>query len=226
MYVEMIEAVSVKFNCPLQTFDLKYPKTRNNYKLCSNGSGEIDDCMIPLALPVKCDTLPPSVPSSNGTPSPHQGTNDNDGRVVRANSIPQSPPEMRGWFSKEGNSMLASWKKRYFVLKDGGMGYYGDESLAKQYGNVALSNASTEIIEVKGNKRLIISTTGGRSYKLEGPDVTVLREWMENLERHIAYATTMTLISETSSMGGGKRPSFTERSKSFFSRKSRDSFDA
>lgn len=36
-------------------------------------------------------------------------------------------PIMQGWLSKEGGS-IKTWKRRYFVLKDGVLAYYKTES--------------------------------------------------------------------------------------------------
>lgn len=36
-------------------------------------------------------------------------------------------PVMQGWLSKEGGS-IKTWKRRYFVLKDGVLAYYKTES--------------------------------------------------------------------------------------------------
>jgi hypothetical protein len=235
-YAKLIDAVSVKLEPRLQSSDLKFPKTRGNYKSVGGGS-DIDECTIPLP--------PASAPATNGAAGGGggggSGTNgtgpgagagaglvtDVDdappGRSARVDSLtPPLPPPMGGWLTKEGHSIMAGWKKRYFMLKEGAFGYYGNETLAKQYGNIALSNAGIQLV---GEKRLVIMTAAGTPYKLEGAEVGVLREWMEALERHIAYATTMTLLANTTGggAGGGGRASFTEKSekKSFFERMSR-----
>ena len=227
--------MSSRLSHPLQNAELKFPKTRNNYK--SVGSiVDVDECSIPIIVPGMITRSTTGASTTTTTTTTTTTINDETtitGRSARVDSLtPSLPPPMQGWLTKEGHSIMAGWKKRYFVLKEGGFGYYQNESLSKQYGNIALSNAGLEITEVKGVKRLVIMTSSGTPYKLEGADVGVLRDWMEALERHIAYATTMTLIT-TGSSATTKRPSFTEKSKSFFGRMSRttssdmrDSYDA
>lgn len=208
----MIDALSKRFNHPLQRDDLRFPKTRNNYKSAS-GTATPDECSIPIGQPPLNGTIAEKVVAA----------------VTVEPATPPVPPPKAGWLKKEGHSLLSSWKKRYFVLTDGTFGYFGDESLAKQYGNVALNNAGLELVEVKGVKRLVISTASGTLYKLEGAEVAVLREWMESLERHIAYATTMTLLNggENKDRNASKEGGFFRRmaSRGSFSRQSQDSIE-
>lgn len=216
VYAEMIDAISTHFGHDLQNSDLKFPKTRNNYK--TGSSGMIDECTIPISKELAMKML------SSGTKMSENG----NGLSLQSDSVaavatqvepstPPVPPRMGGWLTKEGHSMISSWKKRYFVLKDGALGYFSDETLAKQHGNIALSNATVEIADVKGTKRLIVTTAAGVLYKMEhkgsGPDDTILHVWMENLERHIAYASTMALLKEgdRSQSNGGERGSFFRR---------------
>ena len=209
----MIDAVSTRFKHPLQSDDLRFPKTRNNYK-SANGASTADECAIPIAQKANNGT--------NGSEKPAE-------TIVIEPETPPVPPPKAGWLKKEGHSLISSWKKRYFVLTDGTFGYFSDESLSKQYGNVALNNAGLELVEVKGVKRLIISTSSGRLYKLEGAEVAVLRDWMEALERHIAYATTMTLlkIGDDRDRSASKETGFFRRmaSRGSFSRQSQDSIE-
>lgn len=214
LYVDMLEKISKKFNHPIQIFDLKYPKTRNNYKTGPNGGAVVDEMNIPINRESSVSK------SSNGRSSTNaeQPAEGPQGPRARQDSLtPNVPPQKGGWLTKEGH-MISSWKKRYFLLKEGIFGYYGDESLSKQHGTVDLINATVAIVDVKGVKRLVVTTAKGVLYKLEGGDVETLREWMEALERHIAYVSVMALINERGSSASERRPSITEKSKSFLSR--------
>lgn len=101
-------------------------------------------------------TLSPSTPSSSTEPKA-QSPLLMSLRPLQTPSAPRSPSPppgpnqtMEGYMQKEGGS-YKSWKKRYFVLKEGKVAYYADKEKGERVkkGEVAMSEVINVLPSVK-----------------------------------------------------------------------------
>jgi len=89
--------------------------------------------------------------------------------------------EKTGWLVKEGGS-FKSWKKRYFVLKNGELSYFknpGEEAL----GTVSLGGATSgiEITDSKKKPHCFQIVTPSRTYLLSADNDDDRKAWLEAL---------------------------------------------
>ena len=104
------------------------------------------------------------------------------------------PKVSAGWIMKEGQN-FKSWKRRFFILKEGVLTYYEKETVK---GSNVGENKLGEL-ELKGYKierphpeqMLLLSEkdTNARKLLLECSDDTCQKAWISALNEHIEYIT-------------------------------------
>ncbi len=108
----------------------------------------------------------------------------------------QIPKVSAGWIMKEGQN-FKSWKRRFFILKEGLLTYYEKETVK---GSNVGENKLGEL-ELKGYKierphpeqMLLLSEkdTNARKLLLECSDETCQKAWISALNEHIEYITKL-----------------------------------
>lgn len=111
-----------------------------------------------------------------------------------------TPPVVTGWLRKQGRKgLIKNWKKRYFVLKNGKISYYENES--KQFpngeglkGELNLMNTELELHDEGGKQQiLIVAFNGENSLLIETETETETNRWAIALKQHIRYANKLSI---------------------------------
>ena len=116
--------------------------------------------------------------------------------VVVEEAKNQIPKVSAGWIMKEGQN-FKSWKRRFFILKEGVLTYFEKETVK---GSNVGENKLGEL-ELKGYKierphpeqMLLLSEkdTNARKLLLECSDDTCQKAWISALNEHIEYITKL-----------------------------------
>jgi len=96
-------------------------------------------------------------------------------------------PIMQGWLSKEGGS-IKTWKRRYFVLKDGVLAYYKTESefnkKEEPQGRIPLNNSyGVKAAERRGKKNYFEIIMPSRVYAFTADKAEERDNWTAALQR-------------------------------------------
>jgi hypothetical protein len=103
-----------------------------------------------------------------------------------------------GWMTKDGHSLLSSWKRRWFVLRNGNLGYYetpdATDSPSGMLGFISVTHPDCHVkAEPNGPRgRLRFSVTDPEKGKcppiqkryllVEVEDEATRRDWIEHLQ--------------------------------------------
>lgn len=94
-----------------------------------------------------------------------------------------------GYLTKEGGS-FKSWKKRWFVLRDGALSYYKQKGDFEPLGTISLSTAGRiQVNSTKKKPNTFEIPTPSRTYYLTADTETERQTWMEILEHTREHIT-------------------------------------
>jgi serine/threonine protein kinase len=90
---------------------------------------------------------------------------------------------MQGWLSKEGGS-IKSWKRRFFVLKDGNIIYYKQEGDKEALGSISItSSVNIKAAERKGKKNYFEIITSSKVFCLCADKPEERDAWVAALQK-------------------------------------------
>ncbi|XP_022090512.1 pleckstrin homology domain-containing family H member 1-like isoform X2 [Acanthaster planci] len=115
-----------------------------------------------------------------------------------AENVRKGPLEKSGWLTKFGGRMK-SWKRRWFVLRDGELCYYKsmNESSRKPRGRIPLDTL-TKISRSEGSLTFELVTTK-RTYYLTAGSSAVMEEWITVLNNVLCRYNTRAMMDKGSS---------------------------
>ncbi|XP_038072316.1 pleckstrin homology domain-containing family H member 1-like isoform X2 [Patiria miniata] len=115
-----------------------------------------------------------------------------------AENVRKGPLEKSGWLTKFGGRMK-SWKRRWFVLRDGELCYYKsmNESSRKPRGRIPLDTL-TKISRSEGSLTFELVTTK-RTYYLTAGSSAVMEEWITVLNNVLCRLNTRVMMDKASS---------------------------
>ncbi|KAM6052197.1 uncharacterized protein VSU04_011638 [Chlamydotis macqueenii] len=140
-------------------------------------------------------TRPPPAPTPAGTQPPPQRCRavrrvhafGKGGQAPRRD--PHAPPALRGWLHKQDSSGLRLWKRRWFVLVDLCLYYYGDSSEQRVRGGLPLPGYQIRVLPPAPCAPRFLFTAehpGMRTYCLGVETPEELRVWVCALRRGAA----------------------------------------
>lgn len=115
-------------------------------------------------------------------------------RLMIATSILMNSPLIKmGWLKKEGQKWPRTFARRFVTIDMGVFKYYLNDSKGKNVdhgetlkGSVYLSGAK---LEIRGDKRLVLTLELGKVIILELEDTESRNNWFKDFSRHIIFAT-------------------------------------
>lgn len=114
--------------------------------------------------------------------------------VVVEEAKNQVPKVSAGWIMKEGQN-FKSWKRRFFILKDGVLTYFEKETVKgsnvgeTKLGELVLKGYKIERPHPEQMLLLSEQDTNARKLLLECSDDTCQKAWISALNEHIEYVT-------------------------------------
>jgi hypothetical protein len=130
-----------KYAFELQANDKNNKKANKKYVFCVETEGQRKTWMNAMTKASDPNNLPkfdavegganPIHTQLSGVSRPNSSStaDDDDGRDVSMVSISTSPDEKAGYLSKKSPRAMQGYQKRYFVLKNGKLYYYGSVSI-------------------------------------------------------------------------------------------------
>jgi len=136
------------------------------------------------AAPASTSAAPASTVTSTGSGSTSGGSRNSLSGPTGSGSV---SIERMGWLEKRGG-IRKSWKKRWFVLRDGELKYYAsDKKNTKESGNIILDGCQVEIApEAKYSRKFCFelnSPLQNRVFVIVAENGTSLQEWMNAIRR-------------------------------------------
>jgi hypothetical protein len=115
-------------------------------------------------------------------------------RLMIAISILMNSPLIKmGWLKKEGQKWPRTFARRFVVIDMGVFKYYLSDSQGKNVdhgetlkGSVYLSGSK---VEIRGDKRLVLTLELGKVIILELEDTESRNNWLKDISRHIIFST-------------------------------------
>ncbi|XP_033635880.1 pleckstrin homology domain-containing family H member 1-like isoform X2 [Asterias rubens] len=117
-----------------------------------------------------------------------------------AENVRKGPLEKSGWLTKFGGRMK-SWKRRWFVLRDGELCYYKsmNDSSRKPRGRIPLDTLS-KISRSEGSLTFELVTTK-RTYYLTAGSSAIMEEWITVLNNVLCRHNTRAIVEKGSDEG-------------------------
>jgi len=97
-----------------------------------------------------------------------------------ANGKPTLPTVRKGWMMKEGH-IVKNWKKRHFVLEEGVLIYYEDESCSNEKGRLRVKDFHVTYTSGRPTFNMLANHPSEKSFSLEAADWNDSIAWRKAL---------------------------------------------